>query len=119
MASNSDWRFDRGVAVVPLDLEIFVFIIEDGSGAAQDAQRGISEWCAAQLQRNLLVVVAVDVTVTAGPDEVAHVQVALLRHQVGEQGVAGDVEGIWHIQPVWVFCRHKVHFVFSREELQE
>jgi hypothetical protein len=38
-------------------------------------------------------VVAVDVAVAAGPDEVAHVQVALLRHHVGQQRVAGDVEG--------------------------
>ena len=30
--------------------------------------------------------------VATGPNEVAQVQVALLRHHVGEQGVAGDVE---------------------------
>jgi hypothetical protein len=38
-------------------------------------------------------VVAVDVAVAAGPDEVADVQVALLRQHVRQQRVAGDVEG--------------------------
>ena len=36
--------------------------------------------------------VAVDVAVAAGPDKVAHIQVALLRQHVGQQRVAGDVE---------------------------
>jgi hypothetical protein len=39
------------------------------------------------------VVVAVDVAVSACPNEVAHIQIALLRHHVGEQSVARDVEG--------------------------
>jgi len=37
-------------------------------------------------------VVGVDVAVATGPDEVAHLQVALLRHHVREQRVAGNVE---------------------------
>ena len=37
--------------------------------------------------------VAIDMAVATGPDELAHIQIALLRHHVGEQGVAGDVEG--------------------------
>jgi hypothetical protein len=36
--------------------------------------------------------VAVDMAVAAGPDEVADVEVALLREHVREQGVARDVE---------------------------
>ena len=36
--------------------------------------------------------VHVDVRVTTSPDEFAHLQVALLRHHVREQRVAGDVE---------------------------
>ena len=38
------------------------------------------------------MVIAVDVAVTAGPDEVADFQVALLRHHVGQKRIAGDVE---------------------------
>src|SRR5256885_7748127 len=37
--------------------------------------------------------VVVDVAVAAGPDEVTHLQVALLGQHVGQQCVAGDVEG--------------------------
>ena len=37
--------------------------------------------------------IAINVTIATGPDKVTHIQVALLRHHVGEQGVAGDVEG--------------------------
>ena len=51
---------------------------------------------------DLLVVVAVDVAVATRPDEVTHVQIALLRHHVREQRIAGDVER--HTQR----CRHCV-----------
>mgnify|MGYP003394306645 CR=1 FL=1 len=36
--------------------------------------------------------VGINVAIPTGPNEVAHVHVALLRDHVGEQGVAGDVE---------------------------
>jgi len=80
------------VALVIQHLEVFKLVVEDGVGFALDMQRGIGKRFAAELQRHLLVVVAIDVAVTAGPDEVAHIQVALLGHHVGEQGIAGDVE---------------------------
>ena len=56
-------------------------------------KRGVGQRRARELQRHLLGVVAVDMAVAAGPDEVAQVQVALLRHHVRQQRVAGDVEG--------------------------
>ena len=56
-------------------------------------QRGVGEGFAAELQRHLFVVIAVNVAIAAGPDEVTHIQIALLGHHVCEQGVAGDVEG--------------------------
>ena len=59
-------------------------------------QCGVGLRCTAELQLHLFVVVAVDVAVATGPDEIAHVQIALLRHHVGEQGVAGNIE--WHTQ---------------------
>ena len=37
--------------------------------------------------------IVVDVAVAPGPDEIANIQVALLREHVGQQGVTGDVEG--------------------------
>jgi len=81
------------VALVVQHLEVFKLVVEDGRWFAFDVQSRVSEWFAAQLQRDLLVVVAVDVTVATRPNEVAHIQVALLGHHVGEQGIAGDVEG--------------------------
>ncbi len=80
------------MALVVQHLKIFKLVVEDGVGFALDVQCGVSKWFAAELQRYLLMVVAVDVTVATRPDEVAHIQVALLCHHVGEQGVAGDVE---------------------------
>ncbi len=80
------------MALVVQHFEVFVFVIKDGSGASLDVQGGVRKRFAAELQRHLFAVVAVNVAVTAGPDEVAYIQVALLRHHVGEQGVAGNVE---------------------------
>jgi hypothetical protein len=50
------------------------------------------ERLAGELLVDLLEVVQVEVAVAAGPDEVADVEVALLREHVREQRVAGDVE---------------------------
>jgi len=81
------------VALVVQHLEVFKLVVEDGFWFALDMQGGIGKWFTAELQSHLLLVVAVDVAVAAGPDEVAHIQVALLRHHVREQCVAGNVEG--------------------------
>src|SRR6185369_15763155 len=89
-------RLDRGVALVVLHFEVLVLVFEDRRRPPLDVEHGVGEWPAAQLQFHLLVMVAVDVAVAAGPDEVADGEVALLRHHVREQGVAGDVE--WHAQ---------------------
>ena len=45
-----------------------------------------------ELQLDLRRMVVVEMAVAAGPDEVADVEVALLRHHVREQRIAGDVE---------------------------
>ena len=42
---------------------------------------------------HLREMVVVDVAVAAGPDEVAWLQIALLGQHMGEQRVAGNVEG--------------------------
>jgi hypothetical protein len=90
---DGDRRFDGTVTLVVQHLEVFKLVVKDGGWLAFDIQCGIGKRFTAELQRHLLVVVAVNVAVTARPDEVAHVQVALLRHHVGQQGVAGNVEG--------------------------
>ena len=61
-------------------------------GGAAGSSVGIGVRVAAELRLDLLAVVVVDVAVAAGPDQVADVEVALLREHVREQRVARDVE---------------------------
>ena len=79
--------------VVAAYLKIFKCIAEDIGGLAPDVQLWVGARLARQLQLHLLVMVAVNVAVSARPDELPHLQIALLRHHVGQQGIAGDVEG--------------------------
>ena len=80
------------MALVVTHLEVFKLVVEDRFGAAINVQRGRGEGRSRQLQLHLLVVVAVNVAVAAGPNEVAYLEIALLRHHVGEQRVACDIE---------------------------
>lgn len=91
--SNCNGRFDGPVALVVDYLKVFKLVVEDGLRFALDMQRGVGKRFAAELQGDLLVVVAVNVAIATGPNKVTHIQIALLGHHVGEQGVAGDVEG--------------------------
>ncbi len=79
---HSNWCLNGRVRVVALDDEVLVGIVEDGRRAAQQAQLRIGAWLARQLKLHLLAVISVDVTVSAGPDEVADLEVALLRQHV-------------------------------------
>src|ERR1035437_8357222 len=87
---DRDGGLDGRVALVTLHLEVFKLIVKNTSRLAFDDKRWIGKWRATELQRHLLGVVAVDVAITAGPDEIAHLQIALLGHHVRQQGVAGD-----------------------------
>ena len=75
------------------DLEVLVGVVEDRCWSALDVQHRVGVRRTFELRAHLLVVVVVDVAIAASPDEVAHPQVALLRQHVGQQCVAGDVEG--------------------------
>ena len=68
------------MALVVTHLEVFKLVVEDGVGFALDVKRGVGKRFTAELQRHLFVVVAVNVAVATGPDEVAHIEVALLGH---------------------------------------
>ena len=81
------------MAVVAQHFKVFKLVVQNRIRLALDVQRGVGKRRAAQLQLHLFVVVAVNMAIAPGPDEITHVQVALLRHHVGQQGVAGDVEG--------------------------
>ena len=72
--------------------EVFVFVLVDPRGRAQDFEAGQRAGLAGQLQACLVEMVGVKVAIAAGPDELADLQPALLREHVGEQRIAGDVE---------------------------
>ena len=79
------------VAVV-VDDEVLVLVVEDRRRPARELEHRVGEGRARQLQLDLLGVVAVDVAIAAGPDEIADVEVALLRQHVRQQRIARDVE---------------------------
>src|SRR3546814_3013407 len=81
------------VRIVAFDFKIVVTVVEQGIGLALDVQAWIGAGLARQLQRDLLQVVAIQVTVAAGPDKVSDFQVALLGYQVSQQGITGDIKG--------------------------
>ncbi len=89
---HRDWRFDSGVRFIAHDFKVFVLVVKNRIGFAFDVQFGIRHRCTAQLQCHLLGVVAVNVAIATGPNEIAHIQIALLRHHVREQGIAGNIE---------------------------
>ena len=70
--SDRDRCLDGWMRVVDLGLEVLASVIKDRGRPALDHQPRAGPRVPRQLQRYLLVVVAVDVAVAAGPDEVAH-----------------------------------------------
>src|SRR5258705_4013011 len=78
------------------ELEVLVLISENARRTAADQQLRQRERRARQLQVRLLKMIQVQVAVAAGPDELARLEIALLREQVREQRVAGDVE--WYAE---------------------
>src|ERR1700694_1282283 len=78
------------------ELEVLVLITENARRAAADRELRQRERRARQLQVRLLEMIQVQVAVAAGPDELAGLEIALLREQVRKQRVAGDVE--WYAE---------------------
>src|SRR6267378_1775214 len=74
------------------ELEVLVLIRENARRAAADHKLRQLERRARELQVRLLEMIEVQVAVPAAPDELAGLEIALLREQVCEQRVAGDVE---------------------------
>src|SRR5256886_7142466 len=74
------------------ELEVLVLVGENARRAAADQQLRRRERRARELQVRLLEMIQVQVAVAAGPDELTGLEIALLREQVREQRVAGDVE---------------------------
>ena len=72
--------------------DVVVGVIEQRRRPPAQLEPRQRERRAAELRVDLLEVVAVEVAVAAGPDEIADAEVALLRDQVGQQRVRSDVE---------------------------
>src|SRR5580700_7428035 len=80
-------RLDGRVMLVVHELKVLVLVIENARRAVIDHEPGQRQWRAAELLVRLLQMVEVQVAVTAGPDELARLQIALLREQMREQRV--------------------------------
>src|SRR4051812_44068577 len=89
--SDGDRSAQRRMVLVADDGDVVVGVVEQGVGVAQlEAWEVIGR--PRQLRAHLLDVVVVDVTVAAGPDELAHLEPDLLSDHVRQQRVARDVE---------------------------
>src|ERR1017187_5313490 len=73
--------------------KILVLIVENRRRTPPYQELGRRIGRARQLRVGLLEMVRVQVTVAAGPDELTRLKIALLREQVREQCVGGDIEG--------------------------
>ena len=73
------------------DLEVLILVVEQGIGLT-DLDGRVRVGLAAQLLKELVDVVVVNMAVAAGPDEFARLEPGLLRHHHGEQRVGGDIE---------------------------
>src|SRR2546429_4430047 len=67
------------------ELEVLVLVGENARRAAADHQLRQRERRARELQVRLLEMIQVQVAVAAGPDELAGLQIALLREQVRDR----------------------------------
>src|SRR5690606_12093610 len=91
-ASDRDRRLDRRVRVIAFDGDVAEAELEEVRHRRRQLQ--CRQWPrrTRELLAGLFVVVRVQVGVAQGVYEVADTQPTGLRHHVGQQGVAGDVE---------------------------
>lgn len=81
-----------GMVLVALDLDVLGAEVVYRGHAGVEPESGQFERHSCDLQPRLLEVIEVEVAVAPGPDELARLEAAHLRHQAGQQAVRGDVE---------------------------
>ena len=86
-------RFDVRVRVVVLQLKVLRAEVEQVLHFGVELHLRQGSRLAGELEAGLFEVVAVEVGVAEGVDELAGREAAYLRRHHGEQGIAGDVEG--------------------------
>src|SRR5690349_3647539 len=74
------------------DLKILELVLEHGWRAAREQQLRQRERNARELLVDLFEMVRIEMAVAARPDELAHVEITLLRDHVSEQRIRGDIE---------------------------
>src|SRR5579883_3170685 len=127
--SDCHRRGNGGVMLVAHELEILEGVVEQGGGPAPDVESRRQERSARELQPCLLEMIEIEVAVAARPDEFPRVEAALLREHVGEQRIAGYVEGhaeehvgatlieltgkpaVRHVELKKGMARHEVHLL--------
>lgn len=92
MVLNGYLRANRRMRVVGGKTQIFEAIVEKRVRAPFENQRRQRPRVARQLQFRLLQMVVIQMAVTARPDKIARIQVALMRDHVRKQRVRCDVE---------------------------
>ena len=78
------------------DLEVLELVIQDRCWLALYDQPGKWPRLAFKLLLHAFHLIQVDVTVPPGPDEVAGLEIALLRHHAGQEGILRYVEDLPH-----------------------
>src|SRR6266404_4609644 len=85
--SNGDGCFDGGVRVVVEDFKILEAVVEQARRLAPNQELGLWIGLAGKLQISLFQVIQVQMAIAARPDELADLELALLRQHVRQQGV--------------------------------
>src|SRR5271168_96135 len=92
-SSYCNRRFDCIVAAIAKNFEILERIIEQTRRLTPNLEPRQGKGCARQLQIGLRQVIQVQMTIAAGPYEIADLEIALLREHMRQQRVGSDVEG--------------------------
>src|ERR1700677_4100871 len=120
---------DGRMILVVHELEVLESVVEQGCGPAPDVESRRRQRSARELQLRLLEMIDIEMAVAARPDELAGLEVALLREHVREQRVARDVErhtekdigaalieltgqpAVGHVELKERMARHEVHLL--------
>src|SRR5262249_32644437 len=87
-----DRRADGRMESVVRDLEVLVAVVVERGGPPLDHEPRQRIGLPGELRGDLFQVVVVEMAVAADPDELTHAEIALLRYEVRQERVRGDVE---------------------------
>lgn len=91
-ASHSHHALDGGIWIIALEVEIFVFEVENALHIGINHHLRQLTRCAGELLMHLVEVIGVDVSIAEGMDVFARLQSGDLCHHHEQQGIRSDVE---------------------------